>query len=175
MLHNIPVDSKHQILIPSDKERHILIFQQRDLMPHYIKCKLANNAHNMDNPLNGLRVSVCVRACARTHECVSVWSSEKTHTVSHGYLLLGQEYSHISYNTLTAYLEIITGLHAGVTNNAGILSAFYPISPNSDILQNYIVQYYSQDSDTDTLHDLILISQVLHVPLCVCVCILSHV
>lgn len=48
-------DSKHQILTPSDKKKDTPLYSNRDLMPHYIKCKLANNVNNMDNPLNGER------------------------------------------------------------------------------------------------------------------------
>lgn len=59
----------------------------------------------------------------------------------------------VPFKNLSAfYLEVIVNWYAVVRNYGKMLSTFYPISNDKNLIKFYTVQYQNQDIAIDTMH-----------------------
>lgn len=72
-----------------------------------------------------------------------------------------------SLHSIEIFIEVIIVLYAAVRSNTEIFCALYSLFPNCSILQIIYVQYHNQDISSDKPNDLISISLVSLVLICV--------
>lgn len=72
-----------------------------------------------------------------------------------------------SLHSVEIFIEVIIVLYTAVRSNTEILYALYSWFPKCNILQIIYVQYHNQDINSDKPHDLISISLVSLVLICV--------